>query len=183
MRWRRRLRPEHVTAVSYRDATPDDCDALSALMRETFVATFGHLYSAEDLHAFLAAKYAPAVQYAEIIDPDRETRVAVRDDALVGYTQFGPMTLPYDAGPARALEIYRMYVVEDVKGVGVAAALMDWAIARMRERAGVYAFLSVWTENYRAQKFYARFGFEQVGEHDFAVGAQLDRDLIYRAVL
>ncbi|KAF0175397.1 MAG: GNAT family N-acetyltransferase [Hyphomonadaceae bacterium] len=171
------------TDVLYRDATPDDCDALSALMRETFCATFAHLYRPADLAAFLEASYTPAQQYAEIIDTETETCLAIRDGALVGYAQIGPFKLPYDAGPAHALELYRLYVREDVKGKGVAATLMDWAMTRMRERAAVDAYLGVWSENARAQKFYARYGFDKVGEYQFPVGDALDDEFILRASL
>ena len=169
--------------VVYRDATVDDCDALSALMRETFCETFAHLYRAEDLNAFLAASYTPAQQYAEIIDPDTETRLAEQDGALMGYAQIGPFKLPHDAGPAHALELYRLYVRRVVQGKGVAATLMDWAMARMRARGASMAFLGVWSENFRAQKFYARYGFERVGAYQFPVGEALDDEYILRAPL
>lgn len=172
-----------MSEVVYRDAGVDDCEALSALMRETFCATFAHLYRRADLDAFLAASYTPAAQYAEIIDTDTETRLASRDGALAGYAQIGAFKLPFDAGPAHALELYRLYVRESVKGQGVAGALMDWAMERMRARGAVQAFLGVWCDNVRAQRFYARYGFEKVGAYKFAVGEALDDEFILRAPL
>jgi ribosomal protein S18 acetylase RimI-like enzyme len=170
-------------SVSYRDAAPADCDALSALMRETFCETFAHLYEPADLNAFLAASYAPQLQHAEIVDPDTETRLATQAGALVGYAQIGPFKLPHDAGPAPTLELYRLYVRKGVQGLGVAATLMDWAMARMRARGAAQAFLGVWCENRRAQKFYARYGFEMVGDYKFPVGETLDDEYILRADL
>lgn len=170
-----------MSEVTYRDAFTNDCDALSDLMRETFCETFAHLYRSEDLEAFLAASYTPAQQYAEIIDPDVETRLAVRAGRLVGYAQIGPFKLPHEAGPGRALELYRLYVRGEVQGRGVAPALMDWALMRMRERAAQDAYLGVWSQNERAKKFYARYGFERVGEYQFPVGETLDDEYILRA--
>lgn len=167
----------------YREALPADCDQLSALMRDTFCATFAHLYRPEDLNVFLAASYAPAVQYAEIIDPDMDTRMAFNGDRAVGYVQIGPSKLPFDHGPAHALELYRLYVMPEVQGKGVAAALMEWALSRMRERSARQALLGVWSENFRAQKFYARFGFEKVGAYIFPVGEAQDLEFILRAPL
>jgi ribosomal protein S18 acetylase RimI-like enzyme len=172
-----------MTEAAYRDATPDDAEALSALMRETFCHTFAHLYRPEDLNAFLSASYVPEKQYAEIIDPDIETRLACRNGALAGYCQIGPMSLPYETGATRVLELYRLYVREEVKGQGVAAALMEWALARMRARHAVDAYLGVWCDNARAQKFYARYGFERVGAYKFPVGEALDDEFILRAPL
>ena len=172
-----------MSEILYRDATPDDCDALSALMRETFVETFAHLYRLADLTAFIAASYTPALQYAELIDSETETRLAWRGEKPVGYAQIGAFKLPHDAGPAHTLELYRLYVAEDVKGAGVAAALMEWAMARMCARGATQAYLGVWSENTRAQRFYARFGFEKVGDYKFPVGEALDDEWILRASL
>lgn len=169
--------------VTYRDATPEDCEALSALMRETFCHTFAHLYRAEDLNAFLAASYTPAQQYSELINPEITVRLAYQGEGLVGYCQIGPMSLPYDTGATQVMELYRLYVREGVKGKGVAATLMDWALGRMRARNAADAYLGVWSQNFRAQKFYARYGFEQVGEYKFPVGEALDDEFILRARL
>jgi len=38
----------------------------------------------------------------------------------------------------------------------------------------------VWSENFGAQRFYARYGFAKAGEYDFIVGRQRDHEFIYR---
>ena len=62
-----------------RRATPADADALSVLARECFTQTFGHLYTAEDLTAFLDQAYSPAVLRAELEDPERPTWLLFED--------------------------------------------------------------------------------------------------------
>lgn len=161
----------------YRDAEDRDAEALAAFSRDSFVATFGHLYPPEDLAAYIAAKYQPALQRGEIVDADVHYRLAFSGDALVGYCKSGPVTLPVqEAG----LELHRLYVDESVKGAGVARTLMDEALAWMRGRGAAAVFLSVWENNSRAQRFYRRYGFEHIGEHGFMVGRVRDRDLIWR---
>jgi RimJ/RimL family protein N-acetyltransferase len=44
-------------------------------------------------------------------------------------------------------------------------------------------FLSVFIDNHRARRFYARYGFEEVGRYDFMVGTHADHDLILRLKL
>jgi diamine N-acetyltransferase len=41
-------------------------------------------------------------------------------------------------------------------------------------------WIGVWSQNYGAQRFYARHGFEKIGEYDFPVGGTLDREFILR---
>ena len=43
-------------------------------------------------------------------------------------------------------------------------------------------WLSVWSENFGAQRFYARYGFEFMAEYEFIVGQQRDREFMYRRV-
>ena len=62
-----------------RRATPDDAPALSTLARECFTQTFGHLYTAEDLTAFLDQAYSPAVLRAELEDPEYATWLLFED--------------------------------------------------------------------------------------------------------
>jgi RimJ/RimL family protein N-acetyltransferase len=38
----------------------------------------------------------------------------------------------------------------------------------------------VFIDNHRARRFYARYGFEQVGTYDFMVGTHADLDLVMR---
>jgi RimJ/RimL family protein N-acetyltransferase len=51
---------------------------------------------------------------------------------------------------------------------------LDWAIARAIARGATQFYLGVFSENHRAQRFYARNGFAKVGEYQFPVGAQMD---------
>lgn len=64
------------TPVIYRPAVAEDAAALARFAAESFTATFGHLYPPEDLAAFLAESYGPAVQAREIADPQAEHLLA-----------------------------------------------------------------------------------------------------------
>ncbi len=169
--------------IVYRDAEPEDAEPLATLARETFVATFGHLYPPEDLAAFCGQIFTPAAQAALIAREDVEISLAVQDGAMLGYCQIGSFHLPYDTGGRRALELHRLYVIERAKGSGVAPVLMAWALARMRAHGAQDAYLGVYADNPRAQRFYARYGFEVVGAYQFPVGRTLDDERIMRARL
>lgn len=168
-------------SITYRDAMADDAGTIAAFAARTFVETFGHLYPPEDLIAFLAAKYGAAVQAREMADPANRYRIALRDGALVGYCMMGDVDMEVDA--TDALELHRLYVDKDVKGAGVAAALMEDFLAWARGKGAKAVYLSVWEENHRAQAFYKRYGFTHVGEHKFMVGNTADCDFIWRLTL
>ena len=167
--------------IVYRDAVPADAAALDALFDESFTDTFGHLYAAEDLAAFLSG--FPLEEWArELADPAFAFRVAEADGKLAGYAKLGPVALPVTpAGPAA--ELRQLYLRKAWHGAGIAQALMDWVLATARGRGAAELYLSVFTGNHRARRFYARYGFEEVGPYVFMVGNQADDDIILRARL
>src|SRR3546814_18027384 len=60
---------------------------------------------------------------------------------------------------------------------------MDWAIDRARRRRADYLYLSVFTENERARRFYEKYGFETEGTYAFMVGNHADEDIVMRLTL
>jgi ribosomal protein S18 acetylase RimI-like enzyme len=55
---------------------------------------------------------------------------------------------------------------------------MEDCLAEARRRAHVSMWLGVWEHNPRAQRFYARFGFERVGEQVFLLDDDRQTDWI-----
>ncbi len=169
-----------MTAIIPADAS--DAEALSAFAEGSFRHTFGHIYDPADLAVFLAGWNPPDRIRAQIADPDW-TIALVRggDGAILGFIKLGPIDfdLPEGQPAADATELHQLYVDEAAKGRGVAAALIEWGIAWARERASIL-YLSVFTENDRAQAFYRRYGFVDVGRNAFRVGNHIDEDRIWR---
>jgi ribosomal protein S18 acetylase RimI-like enzyme len=74
-------------------------------------------------------------------------------------------------------------VLKPWQGAGLAPAMMAWVLAEARRRGAEEIYLSVFTDNLRAQRFYERYGFEAVGRYDFMVGTHADEDIIMRLKL
>jgi len=164
-----------------RRAVLEDAEPLQALGIESFVAAFGHLYSRYDLDAFLGDNYGLESWQRQVSRPDRPIWIAESaDHSLAGYAQASPCDLPVDPMPKGALQLRRLYVRPDILSLGVGAALMEPVLDWVEEAGRPPLFLGVWSENLKAQKFYSRYGFTKVGEYDFHVGAQVDREFILR---
>ena len=166
--------------IAYRDGRPGDGAAVADLFRDSFVATFGHLYSDENLGTFLAGVHRQAFE-DELADPRFTIRLAEEDGALAGFAKLGPDDLP-GASPG-SVELYQLYVLEPWKGRGVAIALMDWAITTALKHGAAQLRLTVYVDNHRARRFYERYGFEEVGKYVFMVGDHADDDRIMRLAL
>jgi len=167
--------------MNHRDAAAADLPAIDRVFRQSFCETFAHLYRPEDLATFLA-KFAPEAWAEEFADPRYHFRVAEADGDVVGYVKLGPSALPIDT-TARAVELRQIYVLKAHHGSGIAAALSDWTIAEARRLGFEELYLTVYTDNERAKRFYDRYGFEAVGRYDFMVGDQADEDIIMRKML
>ena len=167
--------------VEYRSATVGDAAALAELGARTFTDTFGHLYQPSDLEIFLQ-NHSPDNWDKELNDPAFEVRVAEQGGALVGYAKLGPPHLPFEPR-GEAAELRQLYVVEEVKGQGVADELIRWVIERARDKRADHLYLSVFIDNLRARRFYEKYGFEPEGTYAVMVGTHADEDIVMRLKL
>ena len=193
-----------------RRATPADADSLSDLSRTCFTQTFGHLYAPSDLDAFLDEAYSPTVLRAELNDPERATWLLFDEpvdeagaplssgghpgtpepgdeastssisQAPIGYVTACPAHLPHpDVAPGDG-EVQRLYILQGHQGGGHGTALLRTALDWLERGGPRTIWIGVWSENYGAQRFYARHGFEIVGDYSFMVGNHADHELITR---
>jgi len=163
-----------------RDATLDDVPALARLGRESFCAAFEHLYRPEDLAAFLDQAYAESVVRKEVAGAECIHQLAEAEGTLLGYCK---MKVPSGYGEysnaANPIALGQLYTDPAKTGLGIGAALMDWAIGLARKRGHDAVQLSVWSENFGAQKFYGRYGFTKIADIDFWVGNHRDDEFLY----
>ena len=167
--------------IKIRPATIDDAVALSRVGAATFRETFEGENTPEDMLRYLANAFAPERQAEEIADPAGTVLLADHyadscDAQLVGYAHLVSGPAPEAVRGLAPLELKRLYVVRAWHGRGVAQALMDAAVDAARGRRASTLWLGVWERNPRAVAFYAKYGFERVGEHTFMLGADSQTD-------
>lgn len=156
---------------------------LAALGRQTFSETFADSNKPADMAAYLAETYSPELQLAQLQDPSITCLLAQMQGQTVGYAllqENSLLGLAEGAPTSRQLEIKQLYVLEDWIGTGLGKALMQRAFDIAQAAHATAVVLGVWEHNVRAQAFYQRFGFREVGEVAFKLGEDVQRDLIYR---
>ena len=166
---------------SFRTAGPEDALLLAALGARSFTETFGHLYRPEDLAAFLTAHEEPEWR-AQLASPEIAVRIAEAGGEAVAYAKLGPPSLPFEF-ERPSIELRQFYVLAAWQGRGLAQLLMEWALGEARQRGAKDMYLSVFTDNHRARRFYRRYGFTFVAPYAFMVGSQADEDEIWRLAL
>lgn len=168
--------------ISYRDATPADGAVLGSIARATFIDTFGTLYRLEDMATFLKQGSDEAYA-AELADADISVRFALTGGTPIGFCKVSSLKLPAPDPAPGAMELRQLYIYKPWQGLGIADVLTEWAKDTARARGAPEIWLSVFTENPRARRFYARHGFEEVAPYLFMVGDQADEDILCRARL
>ncbi|WP_246202762.1 GNAT family N-acetyltransferase [Sphingomonas lacunae] len=164
-----------------------DAEALSAMAQASFCDTFAYRnYPADDLAGFLATAMGPERYAAQIADPAYGLRI-VRNlsNEIIGFIKMGPNDLPLVDGDQNdaVRELHQLYLLPAAKGTGMADFLMNWGVEWARAEGARSLYLSVYFENIRAQKFYARHGFVEIGKNPFWVGQTCDDDRVWRRPL
>jgi ribosomal protein S18 acetylase RimI-like enzyme len=165
---------------SLRPGTPADAAALAALGQATFAHTFGHTYRPADLAAFLAGAYSVAWHEALLADRTRATWVADSGGELIGFGIAGACKLPVPSLEPRAGEIQRLYLRGDWQGRGIGSRLLEQLLAELQRRGHAPLYVGVWSQNLGAQRLYARYGFNKVGDYFFPVGEHRDHEFILK---
>ncbi|OBG23224.1 N-acetyltransferase [Mycobacterium sp. 852002-51057_SCH5723018] len=149
-----------------------DADELAAVAAQTFPLACPPSTPAEDIASFIDA-HLSAGRFADYLaDPRRAIITAAHDGRIIGYAM-----LIRDAAGNTA-ELSKIYVLPDHHGTGASTALMDRALATAESWGVRCVWLGVNQANQRAQRFYAKSGFNVNGTRTFQVGTRLENDYL-----
>ena len=174
--------------LEIRPAVPADAAALAAVAAVTFPLACPPHTTEEAKADFIATHLSEASFDAYLADPDRDLFVAEDSGRALGYTMLVAGD-PTDDDVAAAIttrptiELSKLYVLPDVHGGGVASALVAASIDAARARGAAAVWLGVNQENGRANRFYEKTGFVQVGTKRFLVGGRYEDDFVRELVL
>ena len=167
--------------TTIRKATLDDAAALGELGTATFIETFGHLYPPDDLDAFLSTAHGVDTWRSTLMDSQRAAFLAeCADGTKLGFILIGACKLPVVNREPTAGEVQQLYVLADFHNSRLGTRLMETGLAWLDSQRRTPIYVGVWSENHGAQRFYARYGFLQVGEYGFPVGRTIDREFILK---
>ncbi|MBS0213439.1 MAG: GNAT family N-acetyltransferase [Proteobacteria bacterium] len=167
-------------SLSIRRAGKEDAQALSRIACRTFTETFGPMYPAEDLDDFLRTNYAVAECERLLSDPRYAAWLVECDGQAVGHALAGPCGLPHADVQTGDGELKRLYLLASAQNGGCGARLFRDVLAWLEADGPRRIWISVWSGNLGAQRFYERFGFAKVAEYEFPVGRQRDREFMFR---
>ncbi|MBV9926225.1 MAG: GNAT family N-acetyltransferase [Acidobacteria bacterium] len=169
---------EQNPAPNVRRASIEDAKLLADLGAQTFAETFEKDNSPEDMAAYLAESFSVARLTEELTDPLSIFFVAEVEGRAAGYAKLHSGHVSEGVEGPQPIELVRLYVSREWLGRKVGEALMRRCVEEARELGFQTVWLGVWEHNRRAQAFYRKWDFREVGEHIFQLGSDPQRDIV-----
>lgn len=166
--------------ITIRPAIYQDAELIADLSRETFHDTFASQNSSENMEKFMQNQFAKDKLMEELHERENLFFVAYYGDEIAGYLKLRDGKNPDQLQKVPAIEIVRIYSRTPMIGKGIGKALMQTSIDTAIERNKDVIWLGVWEKNQRAIDFYAKWGFEKFGEHDFILGNDVQTDWLMK---
>ncbi|CAN5312778.1 N-acetyltransferase [soil metagenome] len=171
--------------ISIRQATPDDAKLLTDLSYTTFWDAFAHhpKNAPDDLAHYMRQAFNIDQIAEELADERSIFLIACIDDKPAGYAKLINGSVEEGITAKRPIELSRLYSHQEYLGKGVGQNLMDACFEHAAGNGHDVMWLGVWEFNPRAQRFYEKNGFRQVGNHTFQLGSDPQTDLLMQREL
>jgi ribosomal protein S18 acetylase RimI-like enzyme len=166
--------------IKLRKAKIEELQAVLELAIEVYTDTFANDNSPENLEAFFKESYTTEKFKSEFKEPDSALYVALDDLKIVGFLRLRKSNEVDKYLGKNHVELHRLYVHRDYQGSSVSKMFMEEALTYAKEKKHEWIWLGVWEKNFRAQKFYTKWGFEKFSEHIFQMGDDPQTDWLLR---
>jgi GNAT superfamily N-acetyltransferase len=171
---------QFMSGIKIRKATVEDAEMLAGLAYKTFWDAFhDHPKNApEDLADYMAKAFNLEQIRREISDENSIFLIAEIENEPAGYARLIIDSIEPEITATKPIELNRLYSKQEFLGKGVGARLMEESFAIAANLNCDAMWLGVWEFNPRAQRFYEKYGFREVGKHVFLLGSDPQTDLL-----
>jgi len=169
-----------MSGINIREATIEDAEMLAGLAYKTFWDAFhDHPKNApDDLADYMQKAFNREQLQTEISDENSIFLVAEIENEPAGYARLIIDSTEHGISATKPIELNRLYSKQEFLGKGVGARLMEECFALAKNLNCDAMWLGVWEFNPRAQRFYEKYGFREVGKHVFLLGSDPQTDLL-----
>jgi ribosomal protein S18 acetylase RimI-like enzyme len=169
--------------LQIRLAKLEDLAALQMIGRKTFVETFAASNSEENLARYLAEGFSNEKLSAELENKNSQFYFAETEGRMLGYLKVNTGKAQSEQQNPDALEIERIYVLQEFHGKEVGQILYKKALSIAHDLNSPYIWLGVWEKNPRAIRFYEKQGFVEFDQHIFQLGEDAQTDILMKKVI
>jgi len=169
--------------IDIKRVTLKDIDQLQQIGRQTFFETFSAGNTEENMMKYLEESFSLEKLTAELVCKDSEFYFALHDNRIIGYLKLNVGQSQTEQKEDKALEIERIYVLNEFHGKNVGQLLYEHAMQIAQQVNADYVWLGVWEENRRAKNFYMKNGFVEFDKHIFKLGNDEQTDIMMKLQL
>ena len=171
---------ENITIIK---ATANDIDSIQSLGQQTFLETFAPYNTQENLDSYLNKAFSKEQVTKELSDPNSEWYFALLENEKAGYLKVNFSKAQTELRDDNAMEIERIYVLQEFQGKKIGKLLLEKAIDIARGHKVDNIWLGVWEKNSKAQAFYIKQGFITFDQHSFNLGDDKQTDWLMKLTL
>ncbi len=171
------------TEIALVKATTFDLAELQKLGKQTFLETFAPVNTEENIQYYLETSFTDEKLLKEINNPGSSFYFAKLNDKSIGYLKINLGNAQTELQDSEAMEIERIYVLEEFQGQKAGQFLFNEALAMAKNHGMKYIWLGVWDKNYKAIKFYEKNGFIPFDKHSFVLGTDIQTDVMLKLIL
>lgn len=171
--------------IIIRRADVSDAEMLAELSRTTFWDAFHRnpKNAPEDMADYMQTAFNVEQIKSELADAKTIFLIAEIEDEAVGYAKLLIDTREPEITADKPIELARLYSKQEFLGKGVGAQLTERCFREARNLNCDAMWLGVWEFNPRAQAFYRKYGFYEVGKHIFQLGSDAQTDVLMQKEL
>jgi len=169
--------------IRIREAQLTDMPELREVAISSYNDAFASFNTTENMEAYFEESYNLPTLERELLQPDSKLFLACEDNKIAGFSRLRESSEVLDILGSNTVELQRLYVLTAVHGKSVGKLLMEASLAYAGDRGYSWIWLGVWEHNYRAQKFYDKYGFEKFSEHVFWMGEDAQTDWLLKKKL
>lgn len=169
--------------INIKKCTLEELSKLQEISYETFIETFKHQNSPENMNAYLEMAFNLKQLKKELSNISSQFFFVYFNNEVAGYLKVNTNDAQSEEMGDESLEIERIYIKNIFQKHGLGKYLLNKAMEIAMERNKKKIWLGVWEKNENAISFYKKMGFVQTGAHSFYMGDEEQMDFIMTKTL
>lgn len=166
--------------IEIKNAVPTDALPLAYVGRITFIESWSHQYTAEDMKLYTEEEFDQNKLEKDLHDKVNTFFLAFMNGKVAGYAKLRRDRDREELNGAGAIEIERIYALKEFQHKKIGYLLMTRCIEAAVAEKFEWMWLGVNERNEKAIRFYKQFGFEVFGKKSFKLGNEIDEDLVMK---
>ena len=166
--------------IEIKPAGLQEADLIANIARKTFMETYGEMNTPENMEAYLNSQFSDEKLLEELQHPRTRFFLAYLNGIPAAFTKVRDDRKAKKLEEIKAIEIQRIYVLQEYQGFSLGKAMLDMIKELARKDGYQTIWLQVWQKNNKAIRFYQKAGFTVFETASFLLGSSSQQDFLMR---